>query len=148
MSYDLIVKIKIDGKKAKVKCKMARLESALMGINAKINTLMIREKKIMATLDEVKAMASITIEKVEVLNVALDGYREAVAVLKQQLADLTSGATLPVAVQAKVDEIASTIIAATTAVEETSACAGPHEAIGTRHSASLLQLAPLSTWMC
>ena len=119
MSYDLIVKIKIDGKKAKVKCKMARLESALMGINAKINTLMIREKKIMATLDEVKAMASITIEKVEVLNVALDGYREAVAVLKQQLADLTSGATLPVAVQAKVDEIASTIIAATTAVEET-----------------------------
>jgi cell division protein FtsB len=119
MSHDLVVKIEIDGKKAKVECEMAWLEAVLMEINAKINTLMIREKKIMATLDEVKAMAAVTIEKVNVLNVALDGYREAVAVLKQQLADLTEGALLPPKVQAKVDEIATTINAATTAVEET-----------------------------
>lgn len=130
--HEIKIYVNIDGQWVSVpeaqssKMSNSRMEQALISISAKlgevahnINSIRKREKKIMATLDELKAKVQTMEDKVDALNTALDGYREAVATLKQQLADLQSGATLPPPVQAKVDEIATSLDEATAAVDAT-----------------------------
>lgn len=53
-------------------------------------------RKIMATLDQI-------IAEVEAQDTALDSVRALIVGLKQQVADLLSGTTVPPAVQAKID---------------------------------------------
>lgn len=52
----------------------------------------------MASLDDILAI-------VEAQDTALDSVRALIAGLKQQVADLLSGANLPVAVQQKIDQV-------------------------------------------
>lgn len=91
----------------------------LQTMNGKLNVIHYKEKLIMNTLAEVKAMAEVAVEKINVLNTALDGYREVVAGLKQQIEDLKSGHELPAAVQAEVDSIAAKMAEVVKGVEDT-----------------------------
>lgn len=78
-----------------------------------------KEKKHMGILEEVQADVIALKGKVDALNTALDGYRDVVAALKQQLADLQAGTTLPPAVQQKVEAIKASVADAAAAVENT-----------------------------
>ena len=73
----------------------------------------------MASLDEVRALIQTGIDKVDTLNTALDGYRDVVDSLKTQLAELQSGTVLAPSVQAKVDEIMSTLTVEVAKIDET-----------------------------
>ena len=88
-------------------------------LELKLDKIIKKEKEIMASLGEVKVLIQNGIDKIDALNTALDGYREIVATLKGQLAELQSGAVLAPAVQAKVDEIMSTLTVEVAKIDET-----------------------------
>lgn len=68
------------------------------GIYSRLDRIEKLLEKIMASLDEV--LADVTAE-----TTALDGIAALIAGLKQQIKDALSGATLPPAVQSKVDAV-------------------------------------------
>lgn len=88
-------------------------------LEAKLDTILKKERQIMASLDEVKALVQNGIDKIDALNTALDGYREVVATLKTQLEELQSGAKLAPAVQTKVDEIMASLTTEVAKIDET-----------------------------
>jgi len=104
------MKLKIVGLTLTVECPELEL---------KLDKILKKEKEIMASLDEVKALVQNGIDKIDALNTALDGYREVVATLKAQLAELQSGAVLAPAVQTKVDDIMSTLTVQVAKIDET-----------------------------
>jgi chromosome segregation ATPase len=87
-----------------------------------MNTLKIitkKEKQIMATLEELQAKADLSIQKVDALNTALDGYRALVAQMKAELDALKVGDVLAPAVQAKVDAISASLDVEVAKIDET-----------------------------
>jgi uncharacterized protein YPO0396 len=87
-----------------------------------MNTLKIitkKEKQIMATLEELQAKADLSIQKIDALNTALDGYRALVAQMKTELDALKVGDVLAPAVQAKVDAISASLDIEAAKIDET-----------------------------
>lgn len=74
------------------------VESELANLNRKADLIILKMEKFMATLDEVLAKVREADTKQDSITALLNG-------LKQQVADLLSGTTIPPSVQAKVDEL-------------------------------------------
>jgi uncharacterized protein YPO0396 len=90
---------------------LGRIETALQKITQ-------QEITIMATLDELKIMGQTQIQKIDALNVALDGFRTLVDQIKVELAELKAGG-LNAEAQAKVDSIAADMTSAIAKIDET-----------------------------
>lgn len=88
-------KFKHAGHEHKVLELLRDIQGNVVALHLKLNAM---EKRIMATLDE-------TLAKVTEEDTDIDSVLALVTGLKQQLADALSGASLPPAVQAKVDAV-------------------------------------------
>jgi chromosome segregation ATPase len=84
-----------------------------------VKSLTKKEKQIMATLEELQAKADLSIQKIDALNTALDGYRALVAQMKAELDALKVGDVLAPAVQAKVDAISASLDTEVAKIDET-----------------------------
>jgi len=78
---------------------------------ATVNDLDKLEARIMATLDEVLAKARENNTILGSINTLLDG-------LRQQIADILSGAAVPASVQVKIDEVFAALTAQRTELDE------------------------------
>lgn len=77
-----------------------------------------KEKQIMTTLDEIKELSVNQIQRIEALNIALDGFRAKVDGIKAELEALEQR-DLTAAQQAQVDSIAKNMILSIQKIEET-----------------------------
>ena len=84
-----------------------------------LKTIIQKEDLIMATLEEIKANSELAVQKIDALNVALDGYRALVASIQAELEALKTTTHLNPVVQSKVDEIGALISTAIAKVDET-----------------------------
>jgi len=91
----------------------------LKAIADDIKFIKIKEIEIMGKLEDALTVVTELGVKVDALNTALDGYREAVQMIKDELEALKTGAELPPLVEGKVQEIIDAANVATTKVDET-----------------------------
>ena len=114
------MQIKIKGIQLTVEIpQLEELAGVINTVAMDVKSILKKEKQIMADFADLKAKAELALVKIDALNVALDGYRELVGVMKAELDALKSGAVLAPSIQAKVDEMSQLLNDGVAKIDET-----------------------------